>query len=195
MDLLPARIKVKLFFTDPVEPNDFVPLFHSWIQEKRFEDHLLVDVADYRYVPQGPSIILVAHEADFIVDIEDGRAGLAYLRKRAWPAGDPSDDPLRVRIRTALSGAVHAAAALESAPVPGIEGGELALWLIDRLSLRGRPERDPALLQAIRQELSAFFATDDLTVEPLDRDSRRSFGVHARLPSNTLLVLSKSLPA
>ena len=66
----------------------FTAVFHKWIQGQVFENHLLIDIADYKHVYQGPSIMLVGYEADFIIDLAGGRAGFLYVRKRSWPEGD-----------------------------------------------------------------------------------------------------------
>ena len=47
MDL--QRISIKLYAQpeSEVEARDFVPVFHSWIQNQRVANHLLIDVANY----------------------------------------------------------------------------------------------------------------------------------------------------
>ena len=59
----------------------FVPLFHSWIQEDRIPNHIMVDVVDYKHIPDGPGIMLIAHEGYFSLDFEDNELGLLYMRK------------------------------------------------------------------------------------------------------------------
>ena len=58
----PQRIAIKFFVTpDPTEAVDlapFTPLFHEFIQ-KASVPGLLIDVADYAHVPNGPGIILI----------------------------------------------------------------------------------------------------------------------------------------
>ena len=57
-----------------------IPVFHRWIQEQALPG-LLVDVADYRHVPEGPGVVLVAHEAIYGLDLGGGRLGLLYNRR------------------------------------------------------------------------------------------------------------------
>ena len=54
------RIGVKLFMVDgvSVRPREFVPVFHRWIQTQAVRDQLLIDVADYEHVPEGPGVLL-----------------------------------------------------------------------------------------------------------------------------------------
>jgi hypothetical protein len=76
------HINVKLLVKDPekVDLQAAVPVFHSWIQGQVF-DELLLDVADYSHVPNGPGVILIGHEADYALDNTDGRLGVRYNRK------------------------------------------------------------------------------------------------------------------
>ena len=43
---------------------------------------LLLDVADYAHVPNGPGIILIGHDVDYGIDQVGGHAGLLVVRKR-----------------------------------------------------------------------------------------------------------------
>ena len=57
-------------------------MFHSWIQEQVGEG-LLLDVADYRHVHEGPGVILIGYEGNYSVDNTDNRLGVRYNRKAA----------------------------------------------------------------------------------------------------------------
>ncbi len=80
----PKRIAVK-FFTDepgaPVALEPFIPLFHRFIQQATVPG-LLIDVANYIHVPNGPGVVLVGHEVDYGIDAVGGRTGLLTVRKR-----------------------------------------------------------------------------------------------------------------
>jgi hypothetical protein len=82
-----------------------VPLLHSWIQSHAIPDHLLVDVANYEHVHNGPGVVLVAHEANYSLDHRGGRFGLTYQRKQPLAGGLPE------RLKSAF-GATLAAAVL-----------------------------------------------------------------------------------
>ena len=65
--MLPKRISVKLFTTDPeaeVDLHKYIRVFHEFIKEKKVEG-LLIDVADYSHVPEGPGIVLIGHDVDY----------------------------------------------------------------------------------------------------------------------------------
>ncbi len=78
-----VKYELKLFLDDAsgVELEEFIPVFHDWIQTQQLAE-LLIDVADYRHVPQGPGIALIAHDAHYVMDLTDARLGLLYSRRR-----------------------------------------------------------------------------------------------------------------
>ena len=56
------RVHVKLLADETnIKTQEFVPVFHSWIRNKNLKDHLMIDVADYNHLPDGPGTILVTH--------------------------------------------------------------------------------------------------------------------------------------
>ena len=79
---VPHKLIIRLHATaDPFGPADFVPVFHRLIQADALPGHLLIDVADYAHVPNGPGTLLVAREANVHMDRSDGRLAMAYVRK------------------------------------------------------------------------------------------------------------------
>ncbi|MGH7336073.1 MAG: hypothetical protein ACREI7_00725 [Myxococcota bacterium] len=87
----PQRLSIKLFATQPIaraELHPFIGVFHRFIQESAVPG-LLIDVADYAHVPDGPGVILIGHEVDYGIDLAGGRTGLLTTRKRAGDAGLP----------------------------------------------------------------------------------------------------------
>lgn len=134
----------------PVE--DFVPVFHRWIQGKLLNGHQLIDVADYGHVHQGPGTVLVSHEANIHIDLTDGKPGLLYIRKQPG-----AGNTFRERLRATFAAALQCAALLEAeAALP--HGGirfrtEGPLFLInDRLHAPNTPET----FAGVRGELEAF---------------------------------------
>jgi hypothetical protein len=83
------RLGIKLFGADgaAVAAREVVPIFHRWIQTSAVADQMLIDVADYSHVPDGPGIVLVAHEGNFSLDFAHGSVGLTYFSQAAV-AGD-----------------------------------------------------------------------------------------------------------
>lgn len=122
------RYCIKVYAGQPINVLDSVPVFHQWIQKKRVPDHLLIDVADYSHVWQGPGIMLVSHEANFSLDQEGGRLGLLYQRKRAFPEGV---DPLTASLKAVLGACVMLEE--EKGLSVRFEGDRLDIQLNDRI--------------------------------------------------------------
>ena len=87
----PLRLAIKLFATRAIprgELHPFIAVFHRFIQETAIPG-LLIDVADYAHVPDGPGVILIGHDVDYGIDLGGGRTGLLTTRKRADEVGLP----------------------------------------------------------------------------------------------------------
>ena len=82
-----VRIGAKLYAENPgvIVADDFVPLFHGWIQGRGL-DGTPIDVADYKHVPDGPGIMLIGHEADRSLDFGEA---LGVRRGVALQTGGP----------------------------------------------------------------------------------------------------------
>lgn len=75
------RVCAKLYAPEPAVPDSaFVPVFHDWIR-RRAIGGVLLDVADYTHVPDGPGVVLVGHEFTYSLDRSDGRFGLLVQRR------------------------------------------------------------------------------------------------------------------
>jgi hypothetical protein len=106
----PLRLAIKLFATRPIprdELHPFIGVFHRFIQEAALPG-LLIDVADYAHVPDGPGVILIGHDVDYGIDLAGGRTGLLTTRKRTGEAD------LVALFRDALAKTLVAARAIES---------------------------------------------------------------------------------
>ena len=103
MELQKFAIKLFLNMHESYSSKDFIPVFHSWIQDKVVSDHLLIDVADYSHIQDGPGMMLIAHEGNFSLDQESLQPGIMYMRKTEI-AGS-----FKERFNTVLSTVIKAA--------------------------------------------------------------------------------------
>ena len=81
MELQKFGVKLFIEVHGSYSYKEFIPVFHTWIQDKLVEDHLLIDVADYSHIPDGPGVMLIAHEGYFSLDQEKHKPGIMYMRK------------------------------------------------------------------------------------------------------------------
>lgn len=66
-----------------------IPILHDWIRLKSLPGTLL-DVADYRHVPDGPGIMLITYETNYALDEGDGHLGL-YAQRKVGGEGSAAD--------------------------------------------------------------------------------------------------------
>lgn len=173
------KIGLKLFAADAARVSlpELVPVFHRWVQSGAVPDHLLIDIADYEHVPEGPGVLLVAHEGNFSLDLGGGRMGLLYTRKQPAPGALP--ERLRAATRTALT----ACRLLEQEPA--LDGrlrfrtDELELFANDRLRAPNAPATLEAFQPALRELLDTLYEGAEYTVTP-EADRRERFGVRVK---------------
>jgi rhodanese-related sulfurtransferase len=175
------RLSVKLFVTPdptaPVELAPFIALFHGFIQRGAVEG-LLVDVADYAHVPNGPGVVLVGHDVDYGLDASGGRAGLLVVRKRC---GDLS---LGEALRDTLRKAFVAARAVMDDGRAGVRlaTDRLELRVLDRRAAPNTDEGREALVKEAEPVLREVFG-DGVAVAPASADDARgAVGLAISLP-------------
>jgi len=184
------KLAVKLFVENPgdFKTEDFIPVFHRWIQTRALDGHQLIDVADYGHVHQGPGTVLVSHEANIHADTEGGRLGLFYIRKYTIEGSFAN------RLKVVFTNALKAASLLEKEPAFAgkikFRTDEALFQINDRLNA---PNTTQTFAQ-VTGDLNAFLqklyggASVDLIYHP---DPQRLFEVGIRasqsVPLGTLL--------
>lgn len=105
------HVNIKIFAKPDATVNlaDAIAVFHRWIQ-KRDLPEMLIDVADYSHVPDGPGILLIAHEANYSLDLARDQLGLLYNRK-VKETGDA-----QAQFKQAYDSALNACRRLEGEP-------------------------------------------------------------------------------
>lgn len=151
MDL--HRINIKFYLEDSaaLAPEKAASVFSNWIPQT--SDEVLVDVADYSHVGNGPLTLLVGHDANYSLDNTDGRPGLFYARKQPL-AGD-----LAARLAAAFRAALKACRRLEEEPelagAVRFRGNEILLVANDRL----QAPNNPSTLQALQPALDSLLGS------------------------------------
>jgi hypothetical protein len=148
------HVNVKLLASDGVRVDlePLIPIFHGWIRDRVF-DEMLLDVADYRHVWEGPGVMVIGHQANYSVDNRDGRLGVRYNRKSALEG--TNQDRLKQAARAALRAFERLEAEASMKGLLRFGGRELELFLNDR-ALAPNTEATRAAAQS---ELDTFLAT------------------------------------
>jgi hypothetical protein len=148
----PQKLQLKIYLSPEsaraVDDEALIPVFHRWIKERTLPE-LLIDVANYLHVPEGPAVALIGHASDYFFDRGEGRLGLLHNRKRCAP-------PAAERWSDLARRALHAATLLEGEPTLGgrlrFATNELLLRVNDRLAA----PNDARTFAALSPELEAF---------------------------------------
>ncbi len=144
------HVNIKIFAKPDTGVNvaDAIGVFHRWIQNRELPE-MLIDVADYSHVPEGPGVLLIAHEANYSLDQARDQLGLLYNRKTKDSRGDA--------LRQAYDAAVTACERLEKEPEFGgklaFDRSHVELVLNDRLAY---PNTDEAWSE-VKTEATRFF--------------------------------------
>ena len=173
------RFGLKLFLEPDAAVNvsTFIPVFHRWIQTHAV-DGLLIDVADYTHLSDGPSVLLAGYEGNYAIDRSEGRIGLYYYRKQV--AMGSLVERFVAAGRTLLKAGILLEADEAVGPVCRFRGDEIQFVANDRLLAPATPETTAALKPA----LDAFSATlfnekAHGELEPSKRQDRLRVGLRA----------------
>ncbi len=175
------HVNIKIFARKAdIDLVDAIPVFHRWIQDNAVPE-LLIDVADYKHVPDGPGIMLIAHEADYSLDESEGRLGLLYNRKKIVE-GDT-----QAALGQAFRSAVAAAKKLEEeAPFAGklrFDYGDVELIVNDRLIAPNTEETWKSLSPEIERFFAGIYGAGNFTLTRLGEPRERfRVGVKANSP-------------
>jgi len=173
IQLQQASIKIPLLDPNALDLEKFIPIFHEWIREHRIDDQLLIDVADYRHVPDGPGVMLIANEAHYGMDSGAGSVGLLYRRCRD-ELGDAE-----AALRDALKRASTAAAMIEKEASLGgalrFDVAHIEMRVMSRLAAPNTSETRDVLAPLWEQVLSSVgFAGTEFSPAG---DPRQAFGL------------------
>lgn len=171
MDL--HRIQLKFYLNPPgkLSPEAAFRAFSAWIPAT--PDQVLIDVADYSHLPDGPLTVLVGHHANYTLDHSDRRLGLVYGRKQ------PLENGLRQALAEALGACRRLEEEAELAGEVSFAGGEFLLLANDRLQAPNTEATQQALVGQLQPLLASLYPGADLEFSR-DPDPRQRFNLRVR---------------
>lgn len=179
------HINIKIYLENPEAVNlaNYAAVFNSWIQEQRL-DELLIDVADYLHVHNGPGIMLIGYEADYCLDNRAGRLGLLYNRKAQL------DGTTQEKLTQAVRAALTAAQILENENGLKFNFSEVQVIVNDRLLVPNTAET----FAALEPDLKTFFTrlydgAEYMLMQPTDHRERFTVNVKTESAFDTKSLL------
>jgi hypothetical protein len=144
------HINLKFFIENVASLNleSFHGVFNKWIQKSLTND-LLVDVAEYLHVSNGPGIMLIGHSANYSLDLTAGRLGLLYNRK------EQVEGTNKQKLAQAAHAALSAMQILEKENRVRFIGNEVQLIINDRLLTSNTAKT----FSELKSDLESFFGT------------------------------------
>ena len=150
---------------------------------------MLVDVADYLHVHNGPGLMLIGHEADYSLDNRAGRLGLLYNRKAQLDGS--TQDKLVQAARAVLT----AASLLEKENGLKFNGQEAQIVINDRLIAPNTVQTFAALEPELRTFFDKLFNGTEYTLSHVS-DPRERFTVNIKAATAfDVQTLLQTLPA
>ena len=184
------HINIKFYLENPEAVNlaDYASVFNVWIQKQRLEE-LLIDVADYLHVHNGPGIMLIGHEADYSLDNRAGRLGVLYNRK------EQLEGTTQEKLAQATRAALTAAQILEKENGLKVNGSEVQLIVNDRLLVPNTVETFASLEPDIKSFFNQLYGGAEFSLSH-NNDSRERFTVNVKTkPGFSVDSLFKNLSA
>lgn len=175
MNIQHVNVKFYLENAETVKLADFAAVFNSWIQKQRL-DELLIDVADYLHVHNGPGIMLIGHEADYSLDNRAGRLGLLYNRK------EQVEGTTQAKLAQAVRAALVVALILEKENDLKFNGSEAQVIVNDRLLVPNTAETFSSLEPDIRSFFDQLYGGAEYSLSHND-DRRERFTVNVKAGS------------
>ena len=182
------HINIKFFIENHQDVNlaDYAAVFNTWIQKQALEE-LLIDVADYLHVHNGPGIMLIGHEADYSLDNRTGRLGLLYNRK------EQLDGPTQEKLAQAARAILTVAQILEKENGLKFNGQEVQIIINDRLLVPNTAETFESLESDLRVFFERLYNGTEYSLTHND-DPRERFTVNIKTIANfDLETLLKNL--
>jgi hypothetical protein len=152
-----------------VDEGIFIEVFHDWIRRRKLAG-VLIDVADYRHVPDGPGVMLITHDINFSMDHTDGRFGLLAQRKLG-----PGDDHATRIVELARSTAAFGALLESDRRVKGklsLEGGLFHYIANDRLLAPNNEASFATLLPDLAAAAAVIYPGQNVSISRLPNDPR-----------------------
>ena len=160
----------------------FVPIFHEWIRDRSLP-LVLIDVADYTHVPDGPGVMLISHSASFALERSDGRFGLYAQRRR--PARGNAADAIAETWRDALNVAAYLEKDARVRGMLTFDRENVRIESNDRLRAPNSEPAFAALEPFVRAAVDAVCPGRKSTVARVVNDPRERLALEVRIAPST----------
>ena len=176
------KISVKFYLDQGhnIAPDTWFKTFNNWISAHNGAE-VLLDVADYSHVPNGPVTLLIGHEYDISIDDTDAKRGLLYNRKQ------PNGSDFAQQLSSAVRAACTICHRLEAEEAVTFRGDELKLVLNDRLNAPNNENTHNAINDDLQVLLNQLYNGSGVAAERR-KDAKQRFTLDIRAEGNWPVV-------
>lgn len=175
MELQCINVKIYVEGEMGLDPERFIDLFHGWVGPQVM-DEMLVDVADYTHVPNGPGVLAIGLECDYSMDKADGKWGMRYNRKA------PLDGDNASRLSTSFASAAKGCEKMEKEFEGELKFSrrEFEIFVNDRALAPNTAETFAACREELESALTKVLGHDEFSLTH-DENPRGRFRVFVTL--------------
>ena len=152
-----------------INEDGFIEIFQEWIRDHKLPG-TLIDIADYRHVPEGPGMMLITHEVNYAMDHAFGQFGLYAQRKLS------SEPTHKERIVGLVKSTATFGALLEAdqrvAGKLSLEGGSFYYMSNDRLNAPNTEAAFDALKPDLEAAAAELYPGQTASITRMENDPR-----------------------
>lgn len=164
-------------------PADFdeaslIGVFQAWIREEKIGG-TLIDVVDYRHVPDGPGIMLMTYEINYMMEHQ---GGYGLYAQRRWAAVE--NQPLPEAIADLIVAVAKFGTLLAAETGVTLKGDEFYFICNDRLNAPNTEEAFTAIQPELAAALAKLYGGTAYTIERVQNSpkERLTLSVKAEKP-------------
>jgi hypothetical protein len=151
------------------DETNLVYIFQEWIRDRAL-DGVLLDIADYRHVPEGPGVMLITHEINYAMDKGNGQLGL-YAQRKVGESASHKEAILALVQAVAKFGKLLQADERMKGKI-SLEGGKFLYMSNDRLHAPNNEETFNALKPDLEAAARHLYPGKTVTVTRIENDPR-----------------------
>ena len=148
------------------DEGSLIGTLQGWIRDEKIGG-TLIDVVDYRHVPDGPGIMFVTYEINYMVEHQDFY-GLYVQRK--W--GDVEDQPHTDAIIDLVTKAAKFGSLLEAEAGISLQGNTFHYISNDRLNAPNTDEAFEAVKADLSEALGKIYGGSGFSIERLQNNPK-----------------------
>lgn len=187
------RVGVKWYARESssLDMLNLIPVFHRWISEGVLPD-LMIDVAEYTHVQNGPGVLIVAVEGNYGYDETGGTRGIVYYSKQSLPGSD-----LAAHLATVARKGLQACTLFQREPGLGdkvsFPGDRVEVFSNDRLLGPNTDAGWQGFEPAVKALAERLFGAENYRIERVNPDPRERLCavIHASQPADVAALLNR----